>query len=109
MNWQRTTNTWSPRIGIAYQVRPDTIIRAGYGRSFDIGVFGSIFGHAATQNLPILSSQQVTSTGGITSSAFTLAQGPPAPTPIAVPANGLLGSPGYAVNSRARPNPLRLP
>jgi len=109
MNWQRTTNTWSPRIGIAYQVRPETVIRAGYGRSFDIGVFGSVFGHAATQNLPVLSSQQVTQTGGANSSAFTLAQGPPAPTPTAVPANGLLPNPGASVNSRARPNPLRLP
>jgi len=109
MNWQRTTNTWSPRIGIAYQVRPETVIRAGYGRSFDIGVFGSIFGHAATQNLPVLSSQQVTQTGGNYTSAFTLAQGPPAPTPTPVPASGLLPNPGALVNSRARPNPLRLP
>jgi len=109
MNYDRLKNTYNPRIGLAYQAAPTTVIRAGYGRSFDIGVFGSIFGHAATQNLPILSSQQVTSTGGITSSAFNLAQGPPAPTPIAVPANGFLGSPGYAVNSRSRPNPLRLP
>jgi outer membrane receptor protein involved in Fe transport len=109
MNWQRTTNTWSPRIGIAYQVRPETVIRAGYGRSFDIGVFGSIFGHAATQNLPVLSNQQVTQTGGANSSAFTLAQGPPTPTPTAVPASGLLPNPGALVNSHARPNPLRLP
>jgi outer membrane receptor protein involved in Fe transport len=109
MNWDRLKNTYNPRLGVAYQVAPTTVIRAGYGRSFDLGVFGSIFGHAATQNLPVLSNQQVNSTGGITSSAFTLAQGPPAPTPIAVPANGLLPSPGYAVNSKARPNPLRLP
>jgi outer membrane receptor protein involved in Fe transport len=109
MNWQRTTNAWSPRIGLAYQVRPETVIRAGYGRSFDIGVFGSIFGHAATQNLPVLSSQQVTQTGGANSAAFTLAQGPPAPTPTVVPANGLLPNPGALVNSRARPTPLRLP
>jgi outer membrane receptor protein involved in Fe transport len=109
MNWGRATNTYSPRIGVAYQVRPDLVIRGGYGRSFDIGVFGSIFGHAATQNLPVLSSQQVTATGGLTSSAFTLTQGPPAPTPIAIPANGLLPNPGAQVNSRARPNSLRLP
>jgi outer membrane receptor protein involved in Fe transport len=109
MNWDRLKNTYNPRVGVAYQVQPTTVIRAGYGRSFDLGVFGSIFGHAATQNLPVLSNQQVTNTGGITSTAFTLAQGPPAPTPIAVPGNGLLPSPGYAVTSKARPNPLRLP
>jgi hypothetical protein len=109
MNWARDTNTYSPRIGVAYQIYPTTVIRGGYGRSFDIGVFGSIFGHAATQNLPVLSNQEITATGGYLSSAFTLDQGPPAPTPTPVPSNGLLPNPGYAVNTRARPNPLRLP
>ena len=109
MNWGRQTNTWSPRIGIAYQVHPTTVIRAGYGRSFDIGVFGSIFGHAATQNLPVLSSQQVTTTTGALGSAFSLASGPPAPTPISVPSTGLLPNPGADVNTRARPNGLLLP
>jgi hypothetical protein len=109
MNWGRRTNSYNPRIGLAYQVQPTTVIRAGYGRSFDIGVFGSIFGHAATQNLPTLSNQQITATSGITSSAFNLATGPIAATPTTVPSNGLLPNPGFAVNSRSRPNPLRLP
>ena len=34
-------------------------IRAGYGRSYDIGVFGSLFGHTVTQNLPVLSVQEL--------------------------------------------------
>src|SRR5439155_13661827 len=59
--------------------------------------------------LPVLSSQQVTQTGGSNSAAFTLAQGPPAPTPTVVPSSGLLPNPGALVNPRARPNPLRLP
>lgn len=54
---------FNPRVGINYEVKPGTVIRAGYGRSFDIGVFGSIFGHAATQNLPVLSSQSLVPTG----------------------------------------------
>jgi outer membrane receptor protein involved in Fe transport len=109
MGWIKPHNAYNPRVGIAYQVAPPTVIRAGYGRSFDIGVFGSIFGHASTQNLPILSKQQITTTTGITGFAFTLANGPPVQAPTAVPANGLLPNPGYAVNSGARPNPLRLP
>ena len=108
MNWSRRTNAYNPRIGLAYQVQPTTVIRAGYGRSFDIGVFGSIFGHAATQNLPTLSNQQVTTTGQ-SLVRIQSCQGPPSPTPIPVPANGLLPNPGFAVNSRSRPNPLRLP
>ncbi len=50
---------FAPRLGIAYQVNPKTVVRLGYGRSFDIGVFGSIFGHAITQNLPVLGAQQM--------------------------------------------------
>jgi hypothetical protein len=28
------------------------LVRMGYGRSFDIGTFGSIFGHTVTQTVP---------------------------------------------------------
>ena len=107
MNWGIPKNTYGPRLGIAYQATPTTVIRGGYGRSFDIGVFGSVFGHAATQNLPVLQNQA--DTAGGTGTAFTLTQGPPAATAVAVPTSGLLPNPGYAVTSRARPTPLRLP
>jgi hypothetical protein len=109
MNWSPTFKAIAPRIGIAYQLNPKTVIRAGYGRSFDIGVFGSIFGHTATQNLPVLTNQSIAQPSGPNSFAFTLAQGPGLPPVTAVPANGLLPNPGNAVSSIARPNPLRLP
>lgn len=53
-------NEWkafAPRLGIAYQLTPKTVVRMGYGRSYDIGVFGSNFGHTVTQNLPVLLKQ----------------------------------------------------
>ena len=34
----------------------------GYGRSYDIGVFGSNFGHTVTQNLPVLLKQNYDAT-----------------------------------------------
>jgi outer membrane receptor protein involved in Fe transport len=69
----------APRVGIAYQVNPKTVIRLGYGRSYDIGVFGSIFGHFITQNLPVLGNQSLNpGTGNI---AFLLNQGPPSFNP----------------------------
>ena len=37
-----------------------TVIRSGYGRTYDIGVFGSLFGHTVTQNLPVLAAQSLT-------------------------------------------------
>ena len=107
MNYKTATNTYNPRIGLAYQATPQTVVRAGYGRSFDIGVFGSIFGHSATQNLPVLQNQAITASG--TDAAFNLTNGPAAPTTVTVPSNGLLPNPGYSVNSRSRPTTLRLP
>jgi hypothetical protein len=109
MNYEKPHNTWNPRIGLAYQMDQKTVIRAGYGRSFDIGVFGSIFGHAATQNLPVLANQEIVGTGGNQSIAFQLSTGPTAPTSTPVPSNGLLPNPGNLVTSRSRPSPLRLP
>jgi hypothetical protein len=107
MNYHLPKNTYNPRIGVAYQVSPETVVRAGYGRSFDIGVFGSIFGHAATQNLPVLQNQAVSASG--TATAVNLAVGPPTAAATVVPGNGLLPNPGYAVSSRERPTTLRLP
>src|SRR5882672_1473254 len=58
-NIRNYIGAFGPRIGIAYQLRPKTVVRIGYGRSFDIGVFGSNFGHAVTQNLPVLVHQSI--------------------------------------------------
>ena len=99
---------FAPRLGVTYQLDDKTVIRAGYGRSFDTGVFGSIFGHTVTQNLPVLANQQITSPTTV-GNAFTLAEGPSAAVPIAVPSNGLLPNPGSQVNSKARPDPLNFP
>ncbi len=106
-NWQ-ASKMFAPRIGAAYQLGEKTVIRAGYGRSFDIGVFGSIFGHVVTQNLPVLANQQLNQLN-TTAAAFTLTQGPTAYVPLAVPSNGLLPNPGSQVSTKARPNPLNFP
>ena len=109
MNWNKPGNPYNPRIGLAYQLNDKTVIRSGYGRSFDIGVFGSMFGHVVTQNLPVLANQQISTTGGATAFAFALANGPTPNVFPSVPADGLLPAPGYAVNNKARPKTLRLP
>jgi outer membrane receptor protein involved in Fe transport len=67
---------WAPRIGLTYQLTEKTVVRAGYGRSYDIGVFGSVFGHTVTQNLPVLAIQNLTADTNF-GRVFTLAQGPP--------------------------------
>jgi hypothetical protein len=83
MNVDNSFKNFAPRLGIAYQATPKTVVRMGYGRSFDIGVFGSIFGHSVTQNLPVLTRQDVRNNNSFLT-AFTLAGGPPTqvfPTP----------------------------
>jgi hypothetical protein len=128
MGWNKSAFPLNPRIGVAYQFDPKTVIRAGYGRSFDIGVFGSMFGHVVTQNLPVLANQSISSTGAATNYAFCLGPdtpgctaagatgggaavgGGPAPNVFpTVPSNGLLPAPAFNVNIKARPNSLRMP
>ena len=129
-NTNNTLKAFAPRIGIAYQYDSKTVVRLGYGRSFDIGVFGSNFGHVVTQNLPVLANQDLSDSsvnGGTNgrSGVFTLGcgptspaayctglnLGPPALTPITIPADGILPlrGPQNAVDPRVRPRTQRLP
>jgi outer membrane receptor protein involved in Fe transport len=96
----------APRLGIAYQATPKTVVRMGYGRSFDIGVFGSIFGHTVTQNLPVLASQQLNAPSS-TTGVFTFTTGPTAPN-FGTVTNGLIVLPD-GINGRARPFHVRIP
>ena len=75
LNQNGTFTTVSPRLGIAYRVTDKTVVRLGFGRGFDIGVFGSIFGHNVTQNLPVLGIQSNQPAQNFLA-VFTLAQGP---------------------------------
>jgi Carboxypeptidase regulatory-like domain/TonB dependent receptor len=124
-NWK----AFAPRLGIAYQVTPKTVVRLGYGRSYDIGVFGSNFGHAVTQNLPVLANQGVSASNNTVNNgytcnpppgpcvvdayfpAFTLDQGPPIFSFPPIPSDGILplGGPNGNVQPRMRPTRQRLP
>ena len=99
---------FAPRIGLTYQLDDKTVVRAGYGRSFDTGVFGSIFGHTVTQNLPVLANQQINSPN-TTTPAFNLSTGPAKYVAPTVPSSGLLPNPGSQVSSSARNVPLNFP
>jgi Carboxypeptidase regulatory-like domain/TonB dependent receptor len=95
-NVQNTFKNLAPRVGVAYQINSKTVVRLGYGRSFDVGMFGSIFGHTATQNLPVLGIQSVVPANGGNDwdQAFQLSVGPPLITPAEVLANSPLGPTG---------------
>jgi hypothetical protein len=117
-NVENNPTAFGPRVGIAYQLRPKTVVRLGYGRSFDIGVFGSNFGHAVTQNLPVLVHQTLNANninslnlnGSVPVYQMDSATGPPkAPFP-AVPSSGVLPlrGPDGSVDPRIRPSRQRV-
>jgi hypothetical protein len=125
-NIGNATGAFAPRLGFAYQIKPNTVLRMGYGRSYDMGVFGSNFGHAVTQNLPVLVDQQILSSNATGNPntpqqvvpVFLLNQGPPAypfptgsTTVTAIPASGLLPLTGFdgTGNPHIRPLTQRLP
>lgn len=103
MNWKN----FAPRAGIAYQINSKTVFRTGYGWSYDLGTFGSTFGHNVTQNPPVLSEQQLNPNGGY-NDVFTLANGPPSPTPVTVSSNGTFPLPN-GINVKFRPATMTLP
>jgi len=99
---------FAPRLGISYQIDAKTVIRAGYGWSYELGTFGSTFGHNVTQNVPVLANQQVNPANSFTG-VFSLASGPPAPTFLQPdPTTGRFKLPN-GINGKARPTDVRLP
>lgn len=126
-NINNTLKAFAPRLSFAYQFDAKTVMRIGYGRSFDIGVFGSNFGHVVTQNLPVLAQQSLQDsnctqqpTCGLNTTnnrypVFTLTQGP-----VPFSFTGILGAispagtlplfgPDGTVAPRIRPTVQRLP
>jgi Carboxypeptidase regulatory-like domain/TonB dependent receptor len=103
----KNTLNWAPRVGVAYQLDEKTVIRGGFGRSYDIGVFGSLFGHSVTQNLPVLSIQDLSGANNF-DSVFNLSQTAPAPVFVTVPTNGQFALPN-GVFARALPDQQRPP
>ena len=98
---------WAPRAGVTYQLNERTVIRGGYGRSYDIGVFGSLFGHSVTQNLPVLSAQQLSGANSF-DAVFNLSQPAPPPVFVSAPSNGQFAVPN-GVFTRALPDKQRPP
>jgi hypothetical protein len=120
-NINNTLKAFAPRLSFAYQLDPKTVIRIGYGRGFDIGVFGSNFGHVVTQNLPVLANQTIQDTNlnplnsNNRTPVFSLTQGPPGFSfqniLLDISSGGTLPlfGPDGTVQPRTRPTIQRLP
>jgi outer membrane receptor protein involved in Fe transport len=88
---------FSPRIGVSYRLPHETVLRAGYGRSYYMNADGAGFG---TQGCcwPIKQSQSDVQANAYAALPYTLDQGPGAPPPLPTfPADGKIsfqGAPG---------------
>jgi hypothetical protein len=96
------------RFGFAYQARPGTVIRGAIGQVFDnVGFYGTIFGSALTQNVPVVNQEGTGSTSASTP-IYTYTSIPTQTAQFPIPTNGIVPIlPG--INYNIRPNHLVLP
>ncbi len=97
----------SPRIGIAYQASPGTVVRAGFGRVYGQGWSGDTFGEVLTFTYPAQISQNLNAATN-NASLFNLSQGPPGYTFAPIPASGNYPLPD-GVSVPTRPLTTRIP
>jgi hypothetical protein len=102
---QTAYDNFAPRLGVAYQLTPKTVVRAGYGWSYSAGWAGSNF-NEANITLPVLL-QQSNSPANSSQGVFDLASGPP--TPVFPPTIGGVMPLPNNITDAARPHHQTLP
>jgi hypothetical protein len=107
LNVKNNFSNFAPRLGVAYQVFPRTVVRAGYGIVYGQGWAGDTFGGVLTSSFPTQVQQTVTPVSN-DAAVFNLAQGPPGYTFPAIPSNGNYVLPD-GISQTARPTQVRLP
>ena len=97
------------RIGIAYQVAPNTVVRAGVGQTYDnVGYFGTIFGSVLSHNLPVQANEDIDRIGSVGGLATTLGAPPVRPAQPTIPSNGIIPFQD-AYGQQFRPGRIQLP
>lgn len=110
MNMGQTTNfkNFAPSLGFSYQLSSNTVVRAGYGRSYSQANYGSIFTQVPVENPPVYGIQNLAATSQ-TGSVFNLTTGPPAFVFPTVPDSGLIDVPAGVTPAARRGPQLVLP
>jgi hypothetical protein len=84
-------NNFAPRLGLAYKITNNTVIRAGLGRSYFMNGFDAAFNHLDSA-YPVAQSQIVSQTSTFFP-VFQVSAAPPPLTPPVFPASGRLTPP----------------
>src|SRR5579883_2011315 len=107
LNVEKSWNNFAPRFGFAYQIKPTTVIRAGYGRVYGQGWSGDTYGEVLTFSYPIQVSQNLNPVSNA-AAVFNITQGPPSFSFAPIPADGNYPLPD-GVSVPTRPLWVRLP
>lgn len=102
---QTAHDNFAPRVGVAYQMTPKTVIRAGYGWAYSAGWAGMNF-NEANITLPVILAQSNTPANS-SLGVFNLASGPPSAVFPQV-SGGLMPLPNN-ISAAARPHHQTLP
>lgn len=118
LNVKNSWDQFAPRLGIAYQIDPKTVVRAGYGRVFGQGWSGDSYGEVLTFSFPTQVSQNLNPvtnaaavfnmTQPLTLPSGTVAPGPPGFTFAPISPSGNFPLPD-GVSVPTRPTFVRLP
>jgi Carboxypeptidase regulatory-like domain len=114
MNVKNNLKEFAPRLGFAWQVFPNTVVRGGYGIVYGQGWAGNTFGEVLTGSYPLQVEQDlepVSSAAAVfnlTSTENGVAPGPPGYTFAPLPSDGEYALPN-GVSQTVRPTTVRLP
>lgn len=113
-NVKNNPQMFAPRLGVAWQITPNTVVRTGYGIVYGQGWAGDSFGDVLTSSFPTQVQQSVNPISNaaavfnLTSTEDGVAPGPPGYTFAAIPSNGAYPLPD-GIYQIARPSTVRLP
>ncbi len=105
---------FAPRLGVAWQARSNTVVRAGYGIVYGQGWAGDSFGDVLTSSFPTQVQQSVNPVSNaaavfnLTATESGVAPGPPGYTFAPIPTSGAYPLPD-GIYQIARPTQVRLP
>jgi hypothetical protein len=97
----------APRVGIAWQARNNTVLRAGYGRVYGMGWSGDTFGEVLTFSFPTAVTQNLNAPNN-NYFTFPLSGGPPGFAFPAIPSDGNFPLPNN-IQLPTRPLTVRIP